>query len=287
MTETPIVLLGPKGTTFTYRAYGLIASVFGAPPLNGNVIEAKRNRDVLEALIHNPNSFGSIAAETKVGGRINDSLEAFIRLGRHHKGECKPRIIGAAKVPLSFAAMTNGIGIDEVEGVVAHPQALEACRYKIDQYGWLPEDSTSNGQAAQDVATNPRYAKFVALGPVEAAEKYGLTVVDDDFQRGVTTFFLLTSGNAEVRTGPYNRALVVFRTRGGPGALVDALKPFKRQKINMIHIHSVHTGNGIYEFVAEIEGTGSQLDRMNASLDGLRLATESCSAFGPFEVIEL
>ena len=287
MTNTPIVLLGRAGTTFTYRAYSRIAPLFGAPALNGRIIEATENPDILEALRHNPDAFGLIAVETQAKGRIVDSLEAFDSLGTRYSGDHPIRIIGGAKMPLWFALMTNGIRFDEIEGVVAHEQALEACKELIKRYDWKKEKSTSNGQAAADVKSVPRLAKFAALGPIEAAHHFKLTVVDEHFQSGVTTFFLLTSGTTPVRTGPYNRALVTFGTRGGAGALHDATEPFKRYDVNMIYLHSVHRGNGKYGFVTEVECTSEQLEQTKLGLEGLRKITENCAIFGPFAVTNL
>jgi prephenate dehydratase len=290
VTNIPIVLLGPAGATFTYRAYHQIAPHFGAPALNGNIIEAKRNSEILEILTRTPDAFGLIAVETKVGGRINDSLEAFLRLGDpRHSGEYAPVIAGAARVQLSFALMSKGIDISAIEGIIAHPQAIQACSTEILKYGWAESThpSTSNGLAAEAVASDPRYAKYAVLGPVEAAEKFQLRVVNAEFQRGLTTFFLLTSGRAQIATGSSNRALAIFRARSGPGALRAALEPFERHGINMIHLHSMHAENGIYDFVAEIEGKGTEVEHMRLSLEGLRQVTERTSTFGPFQVIDL
>lgn len=287
MTNSPIVLLGPAGATFTYRAYSQVAPLFDAPPLNGNIIEVRRNRDVLQTLAQNRGGFGLIAVETMANGRINDSLESFVRLGHRKIGEHTPHIIGAACVPLWFVLMSNGIGIDEVEAVTAHEQALEACSEKIEARKWHTEYSASNGRAAEDVATIERYKHFAALGPEEAAQKYGLRILDPHFQKGLTTFYLLSSDRHKIRTGPYNRALVIFRTRGGSGALRQALKPFEDHDINMRHVHSVHVTNGVYEFVAEIEARAEHLDAVSASVRDMRDITERCSIVGPFSTLDL
>ena len=284
MTQPTIVLLGPERATFTYGAYAQIAPIYGAPPLNGNVVAVARNRNVLETLQHTPNAFGLIAVETRVKGRVNESLEAFIKLGSQYNGDCPLRIMGAATIPLSFALMSRGCRIENIEGLLAHEQALAACAKPIEKFGGPVEDSISNGRAAQDVANVDRYARFAALGPIEAAEKYGLTVLDTSFEKGLTTFFLLSSEKGEVSIGRHNRALMVFRTKGGDGALVDALIPFKKNKINLIHIHSVHDTDGVYDFVVEAECDEPGLDRLHAAFKGLRKETIRCTTFGPFEV---
>lgn len=278
---TKVVLLGPEGATFTYGAYGQIASLFGAPEIcDAEVISVSRNYHVPQTLKEH-GGYGLLAIESGVGGRVNESLEAFIDITCY--GGIPPiSIIGAARLPLSFALMTQGLKLGQIQKVIAHRQALIACDKEIRQHGWDSEESLSNGQAAKDVSTLPVSDGCAALGPIEAARAFGLSVVDKSFAKGVTTFFLLQSGAVEATFETMNRAVMVFRTKRGPGALCDVLMAFKLFSINLRHIHSVGKTEEIYDFVATAECTQAQIPNLMYVIAALEQVTDGCAVFGPF-----
>ncbi|MCK4262228.1 ACT domain-containing protein [bacterium] len=79
------------------------------------------------------------------------------------------------------------------------------------------------------------------------------------------------------------RTTIVFSLRDKPGALCDALKPFKKYNINLTRIISrPHTKKEWqYIFFIEIEGREENL-RIKKALKGLRIHTISVYVLGSY-----
>ena len=291
-----ITFLGPIGATFSHQAYSLMASLYDVPGDTSPCAEltpVTRNGEVIGKVIEH-GGYGAIAMETRAEGRVAEPLESFIDLVRQYTNEqvCPLRIIGAIKMKLSFCLMARpGVTVEDVARIVAHPKALGACKTKIAKLGVPTIDALSNGKAAEDVVNSTGYEKYAALAPATAADKYGLRILDPSFEGdtgAVTTFFLLGPQVKDVVCADTHaedgRMLIVFRTPHTPGALVSSLIPFAEAGLNMIQIHSTHTGNGSYDFAMEIECPSGSSKKVAGALAQFKSVTPKSIAFGPFLV---
>jgi chorismate mutase / prephenate dehydratase len=286
-----ITFLGPVGATFSHDAYTLLAKTYGAPSIDGGdsnqCLPAATNSEIIPLLLSH-GGYGTIAMETLAEGRVAEPVESFIDLLKKVDPEsCPFHIVGALKMKISFCLMAkNGVPRHTIGRVLAHPKALGACKGNIQRIGWLTHAVSSNGEAARLVAEDEQYAESAALGPLSAAQKYGLRVIENAFEDGVaiTTFFLLAPRTQQVARGSHNRALIVFKLAHRPGALVHALLPFEKADLNLIQIHSVHTGNHSYDFAIEVEATESEIPRLEQALVEMKKVTSKSLHFGPFAV---
>ena len=283
-----VTYLGPTGATFSDEAYHKLARLYCAPMGENAVYQpASTNADVVGAVIGH-GGFGAIAMETLAQGRVSEPLEAFVELiGRYENILCPLSVIGALKMQLHFCLMVRrGVSREQVSGIVAHPKSLGACKENVARLGLTIREVSSNGEAARLVAEDDEYATWAALGPESAAKKYDLEIVETAFEDSVavTTFFLLGPQGVSVVTGKQNRALIVFRTNHTPGALVDALMPWKTYGLNLIQIHSVYVANGVYDFAIEIDMNQDQISSFYQALGMFTGAVKKHITFGPFPV---
>lgn len=288
-----ITYLGPAGATFSALAYDKLASIFGAPKVGEpgtELLLAQTNEEILPLMIKN-GGYGVIAMETKAQGRIDPPINSFVELLEDYDGSrCPVSVLAAIRMKLNFALMARpGLAIEKIKNVLAHQKALGACRKHLETLGVELLEASSNGKAAEDVATKKDLAFSAALAPSVAAEKYGLNVLCGAFEdeEATTTFFLLCSPAKMLLPRKENRGLIVFKTRHIPGALVKVLTPFAEQNINLIHIHSFYTGNGEYAFAIETECSFNELER---HLLAVRKAVEFMTkrlVFGPFAILDV
>lgn len=287
-----ITFLGPIGATFSHQAYSVLAKLYGTPSdlaSDSELTPSIRNGEIIKQVIAT-GGYGAIAMETRAEGRVAEPLESFIELLKSYKdeNECPLTIIGAIRLKLHFSLLARkGINIEDVKCVVAHPKALGACKERISGLSFTTLDALSNGKAAEDVALNDTYAKYAALAPASAANKYKLEILDPAFEdtEAITTFYLL--GPRKLTTvvcGGDNRMLIVFKTPHKSGALVSSLIPFRDSDLNLMQIHSVHTSNGSYDFAIEIECPDSSLVRIQQALKKFREKVYRSIVFGPFPI---
>ena len=287
-----ITFLGPIGATFSHDAYGILAEIYGAPIVRMGETQcrpAASNGEVLR-LIQQHGGYGAIAMETLAEGRVAEPLESFIDLLQLYANikECPFRIVGAIQLRLHFCLMARpDISESKISEIIAHPKALGACKDQIVAKNFKTTSVSSNGEAARLVAENDEYHNAAALGPMAAAEKFGLAVLDEAFEdrEAITTFFLIAPASHRVSTGKENRALVVFKVAHTPGSLVKSLFPFEQENLNLIQIHSVHAGNHTYNFAIEIEVKEDELEALDRAMAEFRNFVDSYLLFGPFEVL--
>lgn len=284
-----IVFLGPLGATFSADAYNVLARKFGAPKLNSRAtyISVKANSEIIPTLVKFGFNYGVIAMETMAQGKVVEPVESFMDLMDCGEDTCPISVIGAIKMEIHFALMAKpGVQLKNIRKVLCHEKALGACRKGIEKAGFVVETRSSNGLAALEVYSS-KETNLAALGPVSAAEKYGLSVLNDEFEDGkaVTTFFLLGSEEIRPKILEQNRALIVFQTGHYAGSLVKALIPFEEKKLSLIHIHSAYAGRNEYNFAIEIELNKNQLSDFDRAIEKFRLAVSKCLVFGPFGLV--
>ena len=288
-----ITFLGPIGATFSHDAYDMLAKTYDAPEVRiENYVPAAANTEVLE-LIKKHGGYGSLAMETLAEGRVAEPLESFIELLKVYGNvsDCPFRVVGAVRMKLHFCLMKKpSTAKNVITKIIAHPKALGACRNRIvamTNPAPVTYNANSNGEATRLVSEDPAYADFAALGPRSASEKYGLEVIDRNFEDGeaITTFFLIAPKEHPVVVGKENRILIVFKVPHKPGALVKSLQPFEQEGLNLIQIHSVHAGNLNYNFAIEIEVRGNELRRLEKAMRKFEEHVDTHISFGPFEVI--
>lgn len=285
-----ITFLGPIGATFSHDAYSVLSGIYDTPSIRDkNCIPVNSNRDILRTTIEH-GGYGSIAMETLAEGRISETVESFIDLLKlySYNEHCPISVIGAIKLRIHFCLMARrDISLNKVCKVMAHQKALGACRRKIKEKGWETVNSTSNGESARLIAEDKRYKNYTVIGPRSASKKYGLRIVEDCFEdeEAVTTFFLIGPLSHKVSIGKENRIIIVFSLPHIPGALVDALLPFKQKGLSLIQIYSNYYSKSVYHFSIEISLKKEEIKSFNQALIDFKRCIDLCLIFGPFEVI--
>jgi prephenate dehydratase len=185
-------------------------------------------------------------------------------------------IISELQLPIAFALLTSGAAaLSDIKTVGGHPQALAQCRHWL--HDRLPHaeqiPAASNAEAARQVAEGTLDA---ALAGSFAAERYGLTITEDDVQdsSAAVTRFVVVGPAGEPLPAPTSvdrTSLAVFLTEDHAGALTEILTEFAVRGINLTTIQSRPTGEGLgrYYFFIDCEG---HLDdaRVGEALMGLR-----------------
>lgn len=284
-------VLGPIGSTFSFAAWPYLVEHFNAPDGDEvNCIPAVVNPDILKTVLSH-GGYGAIAINTQCGGKVQDSTESFGGLLQKYSSNdvCTFTVIGAVRLTLNFCLMARpGFDLATITGIISHKMGLIACGDLIKMFNVKTVQASSNGAAAETVATNDAYAHFAALGPNTAAEKFGLDILSEhvESEPAYTTFALVGPKQHTVAHADNNEAIVVFNTGNHPGALVDALSAFKDNGLNLSHITSTHVANGSYNFTVGVKIPRSKILAFNRAAALIKIRSLSCLCFGPFPVIE-
>ncbi|HSC21200.1 MAG TPA: prephenate dehydratase [Solirubrobacterales bacterium] len=277
-----IAYLGPAGT-FTEDALGeaLPAGGFEAlrTPTIPDAILAVERGEADRALVPIENSFeGSVRPTLDA---LAFEVDGVTIVGEH---DYRVRVHLIAR---------EGVGIEDVEAVLSHPQPLAQCaRFLRERLPGIELRSVSSTAAAVRMVSESS-RPWAALGAQAAAELYGCELLlegVEDSDDNVTRFVWIAPEGARQSAGDGDstwKTSLVFSELGAdhPGALVDALSEFSNRGINLTRIESrpLRQGLGRYMFFCDLEGKEDDAAVAEAIAE-LRKKAESTRILGSYPV---
>jgi chorismate mutase/prephenate dehydratase len=216
------------GTSLRYAPLKTITEVFGEV--------AKRRAD-----------FGVVPIENSTEGVVTHTLDMFY--------DSDLKVVAQIVLPISHCLLSHARR-DQIKRLYLHPQTLAQCR------GWLQKNfpaaeivETSSNARSAELASKERLTGCVA--GLLAAEKYKLPVLEHDVQdsAGNATRFLVLGRQCAPATG-HDRTSIMFCIADKPGALYDALVPFRRYQINMTKIESRPSKRKAWEYFFFVDMDG-------------------------------
>ena len=271
-TPTRVAYLGPAGTFSEEAAIGF----FGSSIVR---VHCASIDEVFRTTSAGAADFGVVPVENSTEGVVARSLDLFLT---------EPLfIIGETSLYVRQNLLRRVEGLDGVQAVVAHPQALAQC------HGWLSNHLPHAER--RPVASNAEGARLAALDPslcgiasTRAASEYGLHVVgpgiqDDPHNR--TRFAIVTRPDRHPvpQASGHNCTSLVVSVPNQPGAVHDMLVPLKRHGVSMSRFESrpARSGQWEYFFYIDIQGHPDQ-PHIDAALRELRAACAFFKILGTY-----
>lgn len=259
---TRFVYLGPEGT-FAEQALRTIPAAE-----RGTRAPARSVPEACDAVRGGDADAALVPLENSIGGQVGVTLDEL--------AEGEPLVITREVVlPVTFVLATRaGTKADEIDSVIAHPQAAAQCRHWLATH--LPDavvvDALSNAEAAAAVAGG-RYPAAIC-SPI-AATRHRLAVHAEeigDHPDAVTRFALVTRpGPPPAPTGDDVTSLAVYIAHDRVGALLAVLTELAVRGVNLTRIESRPTGERLGRYVFFLDCTGHVADvRLGEALRGLR-----------------
>lgn len=225
-----IAYLGPA-ETFTHMAavrhFGRRAAYLDVPSLEE--IFARVERGDAE--------YGVVPVENSIEGAVTHTLDLL--------PQARVVICGEILLPVQHHLVSTG-SARRIRAIFSHPQAFGQChrwlqRHCPEAYRWQTSSTmeavrllTSKGRI--DVPLRER----AAIAPAAATKMRGMRVIAssiEDYRHNTTRFLVIGRAPLSSSTGR-QKTSVLFALKDRPGALHDALIPFKRGRINLTKIES-------------------------------------------------
>ena len=255
-----VAVLGPAGT-FTEQA---ALEFFGSSVA---LTYCNNFDEVFHATAAGGTQYGVVAVENSTEGPVTRSLDLFLNSPLH--------IVGEVSLLVRHHLLRAHAGLDNIEVVAAHPQALAQCQKWLNVH--LPNAErhavNSNAEGARLAKEHPTW---VALGSERAASAQGLHIVAhavQDEAHNKTRFAIIclpTTLPAPDATGRDCTSLIVS-VPNKPGAMHDLLVPIKKYGVSMTRFESrpAKTGQWEYYFYIDLQGHPSQ-PHVRQAMDELR-----------------
>ena len=255
-----VAVLGPEGT-FTEQA---AVEYFGSA---ANLIHCANFDEVFHATAAGTAQFGVVAVENSTEGVVARTFDLF----RHSPAH----IVGEVSLLVRHNLLRQTTGLDGIEVVLAHPQALMQCQ------GWLSAHLphaerravSSNAEGARLAAGNPAWA---GLASERAAAQFGLHIVahaiqDEAYNRTRFAVICLPQTLAMPAASGKDCTSLVVSVPNKPGSVHDMLTPLKKHGVSMTRFESRPAKSGQWEYFFYIDIAGHPSEpHVGAALQELR-----------------
>jgi prephenate dehydratase len=208
-------------------------------------------RDVIEAVDDGAVDAGIVPIENIVNGTVREVYDLLL--------DADVRITGEVIVPVRLClAALPGQGLDAIERVYSHIQALGQAESYLRQRPWTLLATTNTAGAGKQIADRRELGSAAVLSP-RAAALHGLEVLASDIQSAPanrTRFLVLAAGRspaAPERTLVGDRrpmrTTVVLSVRNEPGSLHRVLGVLAAHGLNMSKLESRPSRERAWEYV--------------------------------------
>ncbi len=273
-----IAYLGPEKTNTHLAA----KRYFGA---EAKYLPAASVEKVFELVERKKTDFGVVAIENSLEGAITHTLDRFIDFE-----ESPIKIYGEIDEPIHHYLMyRRSTSLEKIRLVYSHYSALAQCK------SWLSSqmpyaharEADSTAKAVEDLLDRKASVfppdERAAIGRVELAEEHNLKTVRIPIEQENRTRFLVLSLRKNAKRGKQNKTSLMLVLRDRPGALYDALKPFKANNINLMKIESRPSKKKAWEYVFFIDFEGHESEpRVRKTLKALQRAAATLRVLGSY-----
>jgi len=271
-----VAVLGPQGTFCEQAAIEFFGSA-------ADLIYCTSFDEVFHATSAGTAQYGVVGMENSTEGVVTRSLDLFLRSPVH--------VVGEISLLIRHNLLRQTNSLDDIEVVLAHPQALAQCQGWLTQH--LPNAErravSSNAEGARLAATNPAWA---ALASPRAAAQFGLHIVahaiqDEAYNRTRFAVICLPQTLAMPPASAKDCTSLVVSVPNRPGALHDLLVPLKNNGVSMTRFESrpAKSGQWEYYFYIDIAGHPSQ-PHVAAALEELRSLCAFYKVLGAYPVTD-
>ncbi len=257
--EKPLVIayLGPEATNThaaALRKFGASVDYRPMPAL----------ADVFAAVEKGEADYGVVPVENSTEGSVRDSLDLFV--------ETPLKLVAELQLPIEHALLSNE-PLAKIRRVYSKDQALAQCRRWLARH--LPHaqlvDVDSTALGVQRAAKEKGAA---AVGPRLAGERYGVAVAApaiQDQKHNTSRFGILGHEASGPVGGGRDKTSLLVSLHHEPGALLKALTPFHRRRLNLTRIESRPSRLRPWDYIFFLDVTGHHDDpAMQAALKDLR-----------------
>lgn len=270
-----IAYLGPEKTN-THQAaiarFGPKATYVHAPTVD----------EVFHLVEREQADYGVVPIENSLEGAVTHTLDRFIDFKNS-----PVQIQGEIECPIHHCLITHrSTPLDEVKVVSSHPQALAQCSDWLGKHlpNALREETNSTAEAVARLLTTTRSApaEQAAIARAELVRGKTLRAIPIPDRRENKTRFLIL-GLGEPRHGRRNKTSILFALKDKPGALHDALVPFKRNRMNLTKIESRPSKRRAWEYLFFVDLDGHVAEaRVKRALTALGRSTTFLRVLGSY-----
>jgi len=214
---------------------------------------------VMESVANGESDFGVVPIENSIEGPVGITLDSLA-----HKFDLK--IFKEIIIPINQNLIVNpGCGMEDIEDVYSHEQAIAQCREFIQKNKLQPHYAVSTANAAKSIVGDKSKA---AIGNAKVVELYDLEILEANIQdtdNNATRFVVLSKNDHEI-TGHDKTSIIFSIYEDRPGGLYNILGIFQKNNINLTKIESRPSRKGLGKYLFFVDFNGHKDDELIQSI---------------------
>lgn len=244
-----IAYLGPEAS-FSEMARDEFCQKYG---INTFSTPLKTITDVVEFVDKNPFTLGVVPVENSIDGTLRAALDSLIASKNQNI-----RILSEMIMPIEYCLLSRTTEFYSITGIIGTPYLLGKCQEFIKHEMPLNLniiENTSISECARNLANyNLTYG---SIGNKKTAETFRLNILKENINDDKTnkTRYILIGDFDTAETGN-DKTTIAFSTNNTPGALLNVLKTFLENGINLTYISSRPAKDNLNEYVFIISFDG-------------------------------
>ena len=203
--------------------------------------------EVLESTEQSKSDYAILPIENSLEGSVGESYDLLLTTKLNVIGEIYYRI---------KHCLIGFDGLEKIDTVYSHPQALGQCRKFIQEHKLKPIPTYDTAGSVK-ILLELKKENLACIASKNAAEIYKVPVIKEgieDNMNNYTRFLILTNKKQEMTSK--DKTSIIFSIKHVPGALYSILEKFNANKINLTKIESRPTKSTPWEynFYVDFEG---------------------------------
>lgn len=209
--------------------------------------------EIVEFVDKNPDTLGVLPVENSIDGTLRTSLDCLMTTQNPNI-----KILSEMILPIEYCLLSRTTEFYSITGVIGTPHLLGKCQNFLKNEMPLNLniiETTSMTESAKNLANyNLTYG---SIGNKKIAETFYLNVLKENINDDKTnrTRYVLI-GDYETRISHNDKTTIAFSTNHTPGALLEVLKIFLENEINLTYISSRPSKHDMdeYTFIVNFDG---------------------------------
>ena len=231
--------------------------------------------ETFASLYYNEVDYIVLPIENSSTGAINEVYDLLLKY--------EMQIVGDLYLKVRHNLIGTKDSIDDIRAVYSHEQGFKQSRSFLSNYDWKQFSYSNTAESVKHIKSlNDK--TLAAIGSTQAAEVYGLDVLESDIQDhdyNTTRFVVLSKCTLNDETS--NKISMVIRLSHEPQSLFSVLELIAKENINMLKIESrpIPDKPWAYMFYIDIEGN-IQDEQTKRTIESIKAVCHSVLILGNY-----
>ena len=202
---------------------------------------------IFDAIRDGQADYGIVPLEHSMTGSVHENYDLLLDYDLTIVGEITLRIV------YSLAGLP-GTDLADIERAVSSPTVFHHCDQFIESHADWERVTAQDVATAAEQVCNCGAKTTVAITTPDAAAAYGLEVIEEGVEsnpRNYTRFVVVAREQHE--HGNHNKSSLIYQTADRPGALLETLKVFADNGINLLKLESRPVAGRPWEYMFYVD----------------------------------